>query len=208
MTVDDGGGAPRTVATRTLDALEPGAEVTERIGVGLGGLAWGASTLRAEVAGAGAPVAAESSTSSYPWALVAALVLAVQGLLLLVRNRVRRRVAVEPEPLVDAPLPAPLALPAVAARRRAGGRGRTPTSRSTPMPGRPVLATAVARRCEPGHPVGATVAVDPSPRSDPVARAPKWRSRAVRRCRCACPWSSPATATSRSSASEAVLQRA
>ena len=102
-----------------LEAMEPGATQQVTVDLPRGALAFGEYTAVAEVQGLAERVRTTTSTSSYPWGLVAAAFVVLQLLLLHLRNRVRRRFrrGAEPEPIErhpDAPaLPrAPLALPA------------------------------------------------------------------------------------------------
>jgi len=133
------------VEAPAVGRLAPGASQTVTVELPRGALAWGRFAAVVEVQGLGAPVRAKATSSIYPWALLALVLVALQLLLLRVRNRLRRRfhpptagrapVSVPPAPPVDArplllSIPAPAADPPGAARSQGrvvlgdGGAGR------------------------------------------------------------------------------------
>lgn len=75
----------------TLEVIEPGETVRYRIPVRFDALTFGSVNVAGSVAGSSGPVSFTASTSSYPWALLALAVIALQLVLLTVRNRVRSR---------------------------------------------------------------------------------------------------------------------
>lgn len=76
-----------------IQDIGPGSTVAVAIPVSVDALSFGSYTVRASVDGPGEPVVARTSIRTYPWALIAAVLVVVQLMLLRLRNRVRRRIA-------------------------------------------------------------------------------------------------------------------
>ena len=93
------------VVARPLAPLAAGATQTLRIPVTLPAFTFGNYSVRAQVITGEEQVATVARTSSYPWALFLIAALAVQGVLLALRNRARRRLgrAADAEPPVEEP---------------------------------------------------------------------------------------------------------
>jgi hypothetical protein len=108
--------------------------------VELPNLAWGTYHVHGEISGATDPVTFATSTTTYPWVLIVPAVLAIHGLLLLLRNWIRRR-ALSSEPPMDAtegvppidPTPAPPALAVGAGPLLALTAGERPPGEEPPV---------------------------------------------------------------------------
>ncbi len=112
--------------------LEPGATQTLTVALRRPALTLGQQTAVVDVQGLATPVTARATTSAYPWGLLALALLALQGLLLRIRNRVRRRVTRATEPDPNDPLLAGAALELGAARAALGaGPGGAPADHDT-----------------------------------------------------------------------------
>ncbi len=81
----------------TLEVIEPGETLRYRIPVRFDALTFGSVNVAGSVAGSSGPVSFTASTSSYPWALLALAIIALQLLLLAIRNRVRSQLHRGPE---------------------------------------------------------------------------------------------------------------
>lgn len=83
-----------------LDALAVGERRTITVPIEFDALAYGDQAVRGTVNGLSAPVTFRVTTSTHPWLLIGIpIVLLLQLVLVLIRNRLRRRL--HPEPLVD-----------------------------------------------------------------------------------------------------------
>lgn len=71
--------------------LNPGDIRVMRVPVDVDTLSLGRYTVKVQLAGLGQPLVVRTQISNYPWGLLVLALLALQGILLLVRNRVRRR---------------------------------------------------------------------------------------------------------------------
>lgn len=96
-----------------IGTVQPGESTTMTVPITLDALAFGSYSVVGEIVGFTPPATFEATTSSYPWGLVVLALLAAQAILLLVRNRVRRRVwrrqaepAAASAPLTPEPTPA------------------------------------------------------------------------------------------------------
>jgi hypothetical protein len=75
-----------------LGTIEPGQSATVEVPLRLGPLGFGEHTAAVSISGFAEPVAARASTSTYPWGLLALAAIAVQLVLLGLRNAARRRI--------------------------------------------------------------------------------------------------------------------
>lgn len=112
----------RFVEPPTLDSLEPDETVRVTIPIDMDALTVGGFDVLVSVSGAGPSTDVRLSGSSYPWGLIAAAAVAVQLVLLRVRNAVRERLhggrphSDEAEPAVDeSALAMPLTSPSLPA---------------------------------------------------------------------------------------------
>jgi hypothetical protein len=97
------------VAIPKVGTLQPGEVKTITVPVDYGALAFGSYTVKGEVAGFAPNGTFAASSSSYPWGLIALAIAGVQALLILGRNRLRRRVVAaeaEEAPIRERALPA------------------------------------------------------------------------------------------------------
>lgn len=88
-----GGDPDGFVAPPDTKSMEPGETQTLLVPLHRDALTFGRHTALVEVQGLGSPVVARATTTSHPWGLVALALMAVQVLLLRLRNRIRRRLA-------------------------------------------------------------------------------------------------------------------
>ena len=105
VTVGRGSHPDGFVVAKQLGPLAAGSSQELRIPVTLPAFTFGTYSVRAQVITGQGQVATVVSTSSYPWALFLAGALVLQALLLLLRNRVRRRLGRAPE--IGAPTEVP-----------------------------------------------------------------------------------------------------
>lgn len=77
--------------TPTLEPIEPGETAQYKIPVRFDALSFGSINVAGSVSGSSGPISFTTSTSTYPWALLALAAIAVQLVLLSIRNRVRSR---------------------------------------------------------------------------------------------------------------------
>lgn len=82
-----------------IGELEPGASRTLRIPVRLESFAFGSYRVEGEIHGLGDPVKFDATTSRYPWGLLVLALVALQLLLVRLRNRLRRHLV--PEEVID-----------------------------------------------------------------------------------------------------------
>jgi hypothetical protein len=92
IAVGSGDDPDRIIPAPAVGRLEPGQVRILEIPFELDSLTIGSRTVRVEVLGFPEPIVAEASTSAYPWGLLVLAVVLVQVVLLLVRNRLRRRI--------------------------------------------------------------------------------------------------------------------
>lgn len=104
VTWGSGSDPTHVVAVPALEAIEPGDTVTYRIPVRVDALSFGTINVAGSLAGPSGPVAFATSSSTYPWGLLLLGAVALQMVLLSIRNRVRDRLhrppiddGVEPE---------------------------------------------------------------------------------------------------------------
>jgi hypothetical protein len=124
LTVAWGKGSAPTgfVKVPDLEPMEPGASQEVSIDLPRGALSFGQFRAVVEIQGLAEPVVAQTTSSTYPWGLVALAVLVLQLLLLRMRNRLRRRFQRRAAPPEVAPTDSARTLPkgAIAALPAAG----------------------------------------------------------------------------------------
>ena len=107
VTVGRGSHPSGFVVAKQMAPLHAGATQVLRIPVTLPAFTFGSYSVQAQVITGQGQVATVAGTSSYPWALFLAGALVLQALLILVRNRVRRRLGRAPEPGAPIEVPEP-----------------------------------------------------------------------------------------------------
>jgi hypothetical protein len=140
----------RIIPAPAVGRLEPGQVRILEIPFELDSFTIGERTVRVEVLGFQDPIVAEATTSAYPWGLAVLAVLMVQALLLLVRNRLRARIARSLPAPADAPDDVPDDVPAAPAL--------------PPAPALPGVATPLA--------IGAAPRTEPLALAAPALEAP------------------------------------